>query len=91
MMTEKDVQLKAIFKLEAKSCSKEKNNCSNPHNQIRVKDHHPSNVSQVLATSSFIGPHLPERITTEANPPPEGKNSTNSFYYPTYYSYISIY
>ena len=28
-MTEKDVKLKAIFKLEAKSCSKEKNNCSN--------------------------------------------------------------
>lgn len=29
MMTEKDVKLKAIFKLEAKSCSKEKNNGSN--------------------------------------------------------------
>lgn len=29
MMTEEDVKLKAIFKLEAKSCSKEKNNGSN--------------------------------------------------------------
>lgn len=29
MMTEKDVKLKAIFKLEAKSYSKEKSNCSN--------------------------------------------------------------
>ena len=61
------------------------------HSQIREKDHHPSNASQVVATYSFIGPHPTERLTTEANPPPEGKNSTNSFYYPTYYSYISTY
>mgnify|MGYP007134490227 CR=1 FL=1 len=61
-----------------------------PTVRLRVKDHHPSNVSQVLATNSFIGPHPTERIT-EANPPPEGKNSTNRFYYLTYYSYISTY
>lgn len=60
------------------------------HNHIRSKGPSPLHMARVLANNSYITPNSIERLTPEARPLPERRNSTTCVYYPTFYSYLSV-